>query len=98
MELNTIPPSSRLLEFQMQEQERVHNEKYRELLEEVNKLKNEKEQQQKLLAQSLFLSEDARIEASLKHEITRLTNENLVGLPDLSLCLLVVNMQLLQLQ
>ncbi|XP_041794286.1 unconventional myosin-Va-like isoform X2 [Chelmon rostratus] len=72
-----LKETNRLLEFQMQEQERVHNEKYRELLEEVNKLKNEKEQQQKLLAQSLFLSEDARIEASLKHEITRLTNENL---------------------
>lgn len=72
----------------MQEQERVHSEKYKELLAEVKKLRNEKEQQQKLLAQSLLLSEDARIEASLKHEITRLTSENLVGLPDMSLCLL----------
>uniref|UniRef100_A0A3B4VE94 Unconventional myosin-Va-like n=1 Tax=Seriola dumerili TaxID=41447 RepID=A0A3B4VE94_SERDU len=63
--------------FQMQEQERIHNEKCRKLLEEVNKLKDEKEQQQKLLAQSLHLPEDARIEASLKHEIARLTNENL---------------------
>lgn len=69
----------------MQEQERVHSEKYRKLLEEVNKLKSDKDQQQKLLAQSLLLPEDARIEASLKHEITRLTNDNLVGLPDLSL-------------
>lgn len=74
----------------MQEQERVHSEKYRKLLEEVNKLKSDKDQQQKLLAQSLLLPEDARIEASLKHEITRLTNDNLVGLPDLSLCLLSV--------
>ncbi|XP_070827541.1 unconventional myosin-Va-like [Chaetodon trifascialis] len=72
-----LKETNRLLEFQMREQERVHNEKYTELLEEVNKLKNEKDQQQKLLAQSLFLSEDARIEASLKHEMTRLTNENL---------------------
>lgn len=72
----------------MQEQERVHSEKYEKLLEEVDKLRNEKEQQQKLLAQSLLLSEDARIEASLKHEITRLATENLVGLPGLSLCLL----------
>lgn len=82
MELNpiTTTTSSRLLECQMQEQERVHNEKYRKLLEEVNKIKEEKEQQQKLLTQSLHLPEDARIEASLKHEITRLTNENLVSL------------------
>lgn len=65
----------------MREQERVQTEKYNELLEEANKLRNEKEQQQKLLAQSLLLSEDARIEASLKLEITRVTSENLVGPP-----------------
>lgn len=76
--LNTFAASCRLLECQMQEEQRVHDERYQKLLEEVNKLKAEKEQQQKLLAQSLILPEDARIEASLKHEITRLTNENLV--------------------
>lgn len=69
----------------MQEQKRVHSEEYKKLLEEVNKLRSEKEQQQKLLAQSLLLSEDARVEASMKHEITRLTNDNLVGPLDLSL-------------
>ncbi|XP_073327527.1 unconventional myosin-Va-like [Pagrus major] len=72
-----LKETNRVLECQMQEQERVQSEKCRKLLEEVNKLKGEKEQQQKMLAQSLLLSEDARIEASLKHEITRLTNENL---------------------
>ncbi|XP_011474322.1 unconventional myosin-Va [Oryzias latipes] len=72
-----LKETNRLLECQMQEEQRVHDERYQKLLEEVNKLKAEKEQQQKLLAQSLILPEDARIEASLKHEITRLTNENL---------------------
>ncbi|KAM9352451.1 unconventional myosin-Va-like [Symphorus nematophorus] len=72
-----LKETNRVLESQMQEQERFHNERYKKLLEEVNKLKNEKEKQQKLLAQSLLLPEDARIEASLNHEITRLTNENL---------------------
>ncbi|XP_047451956.1 unconventional myosin-Va-like isoform X2 [Mugil cephalus] len=72
-----LKETNRLLECQMQEQERVHDEKYRTLEEEVNKLKEEKKQEQKLLAQSLLLPEDARIEASLKHEITRLTKENL---------------------
>uniref|UniRef100_A0A3B3DML6 Myosin VAb n=2 Tax=Oryzias melastigma TaxID=30732 RepID=A0A3B3DML6_ORYME len=72
-----LKETNRLLECQMQEQERVHDEKYQKLLEEANKLRAEKEQQQKLLTQSLVLPEDARIEASLKHEITRLTNENL---------------------
>ncbi|MEQ2162475.1 hypothetical protein GOODEAATRI_020089, partial [Goodea atripinnis] len=74
---STIHTSSRLLETQMQEQECLHSEKYRKLEEEMNKLRTEKEQQQKLLAQSLLLPEDARVEASLKHEITRLTTENL---------------------
>lgn len=69
----------------MQKQESLHSEKYRRLLQEVNKLKEEKEQQQKLLAQSLLLPEDARVEASLTHEITRLTNENLVG-PSIDTC------------
>lgn len=70
----------RLLEHQMQEQERLNNEKFKKLVEEVNKLKEEKEQQKKMFSQSLLLPEDARIDAGLKHEITRLTNENLVGL------------------
>uniref|UniRef100_A0A8C4HSV0 Myosin VAb n=1 Tax=Dicentrarchus labrax TaxID=13489 RepID=A0A8C4HSV0_DICLA len=72
-----LKETNRLLECQMREQEQVHNEKYRKLLEEVNKLKKENEQQQKLLTQNLLLSEDARIDASLKHEITRLASENL---------------------
>ncbi|XP_029289652.1 LOW QUALITY PROTEIN: unconventional myosin-Va-like [Cottoperca gobio] len=72
-----LKETNKLLECQMQEQDRVHNEESRKLLEEVNKLKAEKEQQQKLLTQSLLLPEDARIDASLKHEITRLANENL---------------------
>ena len=80
----------------MQEQERLNNEKCMKLLEDMKKLNEEKEQQQKLLAQSLLLPEDARIEASLKHEIARLANENLVGplagcpeTQDFSFCLLL---------
>ncbi|XP_027900326.1 unconventional myosin-Va-like isoform X1 [Xiphophorus couchianus] len=72
-----LKETNRLLETQMQEQECLHNEKYRKLNEEMNKLRTEKEHQQKLLAMSLLLPEDARIDASLKHEITRLTTENL---------------------
>lgn len=72
-----LKETNRILECQMQEQKRAHHGDNRKLLEEVNKFKGEKEQQQKLLAQSLLLPEDARIEASLKYEITRLTSENL---------------------
>lgn len=44
----------------------------------MKRLRKEKEEEQNLLAQSLVLSEEARIDARLKHEITRLTGENLV--------------------
>lgn len=64
----------------MQKQKRAHGEESKKLQEELKKLRSEKEQQQKMLAQSLLLSEDARVEASLKHEIMRLTNDNLVRL------------------
>ncbi|XP_008287954.1 unconventional myosin-Va-like [Stegastes partitus] len=72
-----LKETNRLLECQMREQERVHSEKYRTLVEEMKTLKGEKDQQQQLLAQTLCLPEDARIDASLNHEITRLTKENL---------------------
>lgn len=85
--MNAVP-SPRLLQSQILEQERVHNEKYNMLLDEVNKLRNEKEEQKNLMPQSLVLSEDACAEASLKREITRLTSENLVGVPALSTCCL----------
>ncbi|XP_075883468.1 unconventional myosin-Va-like [Nelusetta ayraudi] len=72
-----LKETNRLLEQQMQKQKRVHGEESKKMLEELNKLRSEKEQQQKMLAQSLLLTEDARVEASLKHEIMRLTNDNL---------------------
>lgn len=62
----------------MQQQKRIHAEERGQLLEEVKRLREEKEEQQNLLAQSLVLSKDARVEAGLKHEITRLARENLV--------------------
>lgn len=46
---------------------------------ELQSVKEENNRQQQLLAQNLQLPPEARIEASLQHEITRLTNENLVG-------------------
>uniref|UniRef100_A0A673C6B1 Myosin VAb n=1 Tax=Sphaeramia orbicularis TaxID=375764 RepID=A0A673C6B1_9TELE len=75
-----LKETNRLLECQMREQARIHSEETKTLQEQVSKFKKEKEQQQKLLAQSLLLPEDARIDASLQHEITRLTSENLTWL------------------
>lgn len=62
----------------MQEERRVHAEEYNKLLDQVKRLRKEKEEVQNLLAQSLVLSEDAHIEGRLEHQITRLTRENLV--------------------
>lgn len=68
----------RLLESQLQSQKRSHENEAEALRGEIQNLKEENNRQQQLLAQNLQLPPEARIEASLQHEITRLTNENLV--------------------
>uniref|UniRef100_A0A8B9VUJ2 Unconventional myosin-Va n=1 Tax=Anas zonorhyncha TaxID=75864 RepID=A0A8B9VUJ2_9AVES len=85
----------RLLESQLQSQKKSHENELESLRGEIQSLKEENNRQQQLLAQNLQLPPEARIEASLQHEITRLTNENLVrammlleqawGLADLSI-------------
>lgn len=68
----------RLLESQLQSQKKTHDNELEALRGEIQSLKEENNRQQQLLAQNLQLPPEARIEASLQHEITRLTNENLV--------------------
>uniref|UniRef100_A0A8D3CL68 Myosin VA n=1 Tax=Scophthalmus maximus TaxID=52904 RepID=A0A8D3CL68_SCOMX len=67
----------RLLEHQLQTQRRGHDNEVEALRGELQNVKEENNRQQQLLAQNLQLPPEARIEASLQHEITRLTNENL---------------------
>ncbi|XP_072321462.1 unconventional myosin-Va isoform X3 [Eucyclogobius newberryi] len=67
----------RLLEQQLQTQRRGHDNEVESLRGELQSVKEENNRQQQLLAQNLQLPPEARIEASLQHEITRLTNENL---------------------
>ncbi|XP_055010629.1 unconventional myosin-Va isoform X3 [Boleophthalmus pectinirostris] len=67
----------RLLEQQLQTQRRSHDNEVESLRGELQSVKEENNRQQQLLAQNLQLPPEARIEASLQHEITRLTNENL---------------------
>lgn len=69
----------RLLEHQLQTQRRSYEVEVEALRGELQSVKEENNRQQQLLAQNLQLPPEARIEASLQHEITRLTNENLVG-------------------
>lgn len=70
--------SLRLLEHQLQTQRRTYDNEVESLRSELQNVKEENNRQQQLLAQNLQLPPEARIEASLQHEITRLTNENLV--------------------
>lgn len=72
------PLHLRLLEHQLQTQRRSYDNEVEALRGELQSVKEENNRQQQLLAQNLQLPPEARIEASLQHEITRLTNENLV--------------------
>uniref|UniRef100_A0A8U7NTU3 Unconventional myosin-Va n=1 Tax=Corvus moneduloides TaxID=1196302 RepID=A0A8U7NTU3_CORMO len=72
-----LKQANRLLESQLQSQKKSHENELESLRGEIQGLKEENNRQQQLLAQNLQLPPEARIEASLQHEITRLTNENL---------------------
>uniref|UniRef100_A0A674E0J1 Myosin VA n=1 Tax=Salmo trutta TaxID=8032 RepID=A0A674E0J1_SALTR len=72
-----LKETNRLLEGQMQQQRRSYDNEVEVLRGELQSVKEENNRQQQLLAQNLQLPPEARIEASLQHEITRLTNENL---------------------
>ncbi|XP_068180938.1 unconventional myosin-Va isoform X7 [Antennarius striatus] len=72
-----LKETTRLLEHQLQTQRRSYDGEVEALRSELQNLKEENNRQQQLLAQNLQLPPEARIEASLQHEITRLTNENL---------------------
>uniref|UniRef100_A0AAR2JE31 Unconventional myosin-Va n=1 Tax=Pygocentrus nattereri TaxID=42514 RepID=A0AAR2JE31_PYGNA len=74
-----LKETNRLLESQLQAQRRSHESELEALRGELQSVKEENNRQQQLLAQNLQLPPEARIEASLQHEITRLTNENLVN-------------------
>uniref|UniRef100_A0A3Q1H2S2 Unconventional myosin-Va n=1 Tax=Anabas testudineus TaxID=64144 RepID=A0A3Q1H2S2_ANATE len=72
-----LKDTNRLLEHQLQTQRRGYDNEVEALRGELQNVKEENNRQQQLLAQNLQLPPEARIEASLQHEITRLTNENL---------------------
>ncbi|XP_034729893.1 unconventional myosin-Va isoform X10 [Etheostoma cragini] len=72
-----LKDTNRLLEHQLQTQRRGYDSEVESLRGELQNVKEENNRQQQLLAQNLQLPPEARIEASLQHEITRLTNENL---------------------
>ncbi|NXF59151.1 MYO5B protein, partial [Ciccaba nigrolineata] len=71
-------PFLRLLEAQLQDQRREHEEEVEALKSQVDAIKEEMEkQQQALLQTTLQLSPEVQVEFGIQQEITRLTNENL---------------------
>lgn len=71
-------PFLRLLEAQLQDERREHEEELEALKNQVDAMKEELEKQQQAFLQTLQLSPEAQVEFGLQQEMTRLTNENLV--------------------
>ncbi|XP_061470342.1 unconventional myosin-Vb isoform X2 [Rhineura floridana] len=69
--------TNRLLEAQLQDQRREHEEEVETLKNQMEALKEEMEKQQEAFFQTLQLSPEAQVEFGIQQEITRLTNENL---------------------
>ncbi|NWI40904.1 MYO5B protein, partial [Picathartes gymnocephalus] len=70
-------PVLRLLEAQLQDQRREHEEEMEALRNQVDLMQEELEKQQQQFLQTLQLSPEVQVELGLQQEITRLTNENL---------------------
>ncbi|XP_064645972.1 unconventional myosin-Va-like isoform X4 [Lineus longissimus] len=73
----TMKDVNRLLEDQLQKEKALRDENEQELRNEIQELKRDNERQQKLIGQNLTLPPGAKIEATMQHEITRMTGENL---------------------
>lgn len=67
-----------MLEAQLQDQRREHEDEVEALKNQVDAMKEELEKQHQAFLQTLQLSPEAQVEFGLQQEITRLTNENLV--------------------
>ena len=77
MAYRTQKELNRLLENQLQKTEKDSKKKDASLKKQLKSLKEENEKQQKIIQQNLQLGPEAKIEATMQHEITRLTSENL---------------------
>ncbi|XP_033725757.1 unconventional myosin-Va-like isoform X4 [Pecten maximus] len=82
MAYRTQKELNRLLENQLQKTEKDGKKREKEFEKEIRQLKKDNEEQQKIITQrkkshNISLSPEARIEATMQHEITRLTSENL---------------------
>uniref|UniRef100_H3C616 Myosin VB n=1 Tax=Tetraodon nigroviridis TaxID=99883 RepID=H3C616_TETNG len=70
---------ARLLEAQLQTQSKHHKDELEALHTQIELLRDDIEKKQEMLNYTASLSPEAKVEYSVQQEITRLTNENLVG-------------------
>ncbi|CAH1789349.1 unnamed protein product, partial [Owenia fusiformis] len=77
MAYKTQKDLNRLLENQIQTIQRNAKIREDEIKKELAEVKQDNDRQQKLIGQNLSLTPTAKIEATMQHEITRLTTENL---------------------
>jgi myosin-5 len=69
----------RQLEDELQAEKTQWQSERDELMQEIERLKEDNDRQQKLLSVNLTKSPQTQTEAFMQHEITRLTSENLVS-------------------
>ncbi|XP_053334559.1 unconventional myosin-Vb isoform X1 [Clarias gariepinus] len=72
-----LSESKRLLETQLQSQNRKHKDELEALRTQIEVMKEDLEKKQEMLNHFSLLPPDALVEYSVQQEITRLTNENL---------------------
>ncbi|XP_067293105.1 unconventional myosin-Va isoform X3 [Pseudorasbora parva] len=77
MAYESLKETNRILASQLQTQGQSHEKEVEGLRAELQRLKAELDQQQQVMSDSLALPHDARIQASLQHEISRLTQQNM---------------------
>uniref|UniRef100_A0A8C1EXX7 Myosin VAb n=1 Tax=Cyprinus carpio carpio TaxID=630221 RepID=A0A8C1EXX7_CYPCA len=77
MAYESLKETNRILVSQLQTQGQTHEKEVEGLRAELLQLRAELDQQQQMLSNSLELPHDARIQASLQHEISRLTQQNM---------------------
>uniref|UniRef100_A0AAR2J185 Myosin VAb n=1 Tax=Pygocentrus nattereri TaxID=42514 RepID=A0AAR2J185_PYGNA len=73
-----LKETNRLLESQLQTERQDHAEELQALRAQLQALREERDQQQELLTNTLKLPQDGRVHTALQHEISRLTRHNVV--------------------
>ncbi|ESN92553.1 hypothetical protein HELRODRAFT_189498 [Helobdella robusta] len=77
MAYKTQKDLNKLLENELQRMQKSYTEQERDMRNQIEELKKENMRQQKLIGQNLTMTPKVKMEATMQHEITRLTSENL---------------------